>query len=571
MLVLGAFGTEVNVFNMFNSSEEKYYNGGLVLDFFRSAAYELQDDTCTDALARDYVRMHMLPWDEQASRIFSSRRIQMAFFYEYDSGFIQAVRKVYFDGLVYVFEQLKAQELSGSLTPAQNNQAHLYISNCLTALPFSAPHIYEYFTFPQLIENKWSLVAYTVRLIELTEPTRALKDKVFAYGFSPIVERRVPAHIIFPGTTYIADRGHVTQMRANMDVFSTAGRSLYETGHVRVGIWCDNQNKINKIKLHSHGNSQGGALSLQLAIHQGDKLSEAYALNPPGLYELNKSNDPYDRWDEDGFQRPIVRVQENAGDWVHTYGKRKHEWLRFYIEPPVLSNISALNHVSNFTAREDVKIVSKCSRLANEEREVGDVWIYSRFRAFCFYVGYWPYVHIIRPIQFPLVIMLSAWLLSFTLPAIVVTPFLAVVGLACLALAAVDLYEYWTEEAVPEITHQLTTPRIQEMDLYQTTGEASYRLDELGAYYHAKQEVLKTRASMASCYSSVGFFKENGDDYSKQDILTDSRENLVDPASCVKIQATYAKLADIRDTLACLDDTDALRELDTRYRAGFEP
>lgn len=554
---------------MSNTRKTEYYNGGLILDFLKSPEYELKDDADTDALARDYVRMHMQPWEDQASRIFSSRRIQKALFYQYDAEFIRAVRQVYYDGLVYVYDQLKARELSGSLTPAQNNQAHLFISNCCTALPFCAPHMYEYFRFPQLIENKWTLVDYTVQLIELTESSCALRDKVFAYGFSPLVERRVPAHIVFPGTTYVADRGHVTQMRANMDVFSTAGRSLYESGHVRVGTWCDNQNKINKIKTQAHGNSQGGALALQLAIHQGDKLSAAYALNPPGLYELNKFDDPYDRWDEDGFQKPIVYVQENAGDWVHAYGKRKHEWLRFYIEPPVLSSVSALNHVSNFTARADVKIVQKCSRQANEEREARDVWIYSRFRAFCFYAFYWPYVNIIRPIQFPLVIMLSALLFCLVLPSMFVTPFLTVVGLMCLALAAVDLYVYWTEEVVPAELHHVSTLRASHMDLYQTTGEASYRLDELGAYYYVKREVLKNKVSLTSCNSHVKFFKENGDDYLKADVLKDSRGAEVDPASHVRIQATYAKLADIRDTLACLDNHHALSELEARYRTGF--
>ncbi|MDF1683970.1 MAG: hypothetical protein P1U36_04850 [Legionellaceae bacterium] len=554
---------------MSNTPKKAYYNGGLVLDFLQSPEYELKDDIHTDALARDYVRMHMQPWEEKASRIFTSRRIQKALFYQYDSEFIRAVRQVYFDGFVYVYEQLKARESSRLLTPAQNNQALLFLSNCFTALPFTAPHMYEYFRFPQLIENKWTLVDYTVQLIELTEPCRALKNKVFAYGFSPLVERRASAHLVFPGTTYVADRGHVTQMRANMDAFSTAGRSIYESGHVRVGMWCDNQNKINKIKTQAHGNSQGGALTLQLAIHQGDKLSEAYALNPPGLYELNKLNDPYDRWEEDGFQRPIVRVQENAGDWVHAYGKRKHEWLRFCIQPPVISSISGLNHVSNFTARAGVKIANKCSRQANEEREVRDVWVYSRLRAFCLYLGYWHYVHIIRPIQFPVVIMLSAWLLSFVLPSIVVTPFLVVVGLACLALAAVDLYVHWTEEVVPAEPHQLSTLRVPNMDLYQTTGEASYRLDTLREYYHVKHEVLKKKVSMPSCNSHVSFFKENGDDYPKMDVLMDSRGDVVDPASQVRIQATYAKLADIRDTLACLDDYHALGEQEARYRAGF--
>jgi len=138
-----------------------------------------------------------------------------------------------------------------------------------------------------------------------------------------------------------------------------------------------------------------------------------------------------------------------------------------------------------------------------------------------------------------------------------------------LALAAVDLYMYWTEEVVPAELHHVSTLRASHMDLYQTTGEASYRLDELGAYYYVKREVLKNKVSLTSCNSHVRFFKENGDDYLKTDVLKDSRGAGVDPASHVRIQTTYAKLADIRDTLACLDNHHALSELEARYRAGF--
>ena len=81
--------------------------------------------------------------------------------------------------------------------------------------------------------------------------------------------------------------------------------------------------------------------------------------------------------------------------------------------------------------------------------------------------------------------------------------------------------------------------------------------------------MIKNESDLTSCNSHVKFFKENGDDYLKTDVLKDSRGGVVDPASHVRIQATYAKLADIRDTLACLDDHHALSELEARYRTGF--
>jgi hypothetical protein len=553
---------------MFNAPIIDDYNGGLVLDFFDSSEYELQDDTNTDALARDYVRMHMLPWKEhEASCVSVSRRIQKALIYQYDAEFIQAIRKVYYDGLVRVYHQLKAREAAGTLTPEQNNQAHLYISNCLTALPFTDPSPYECFKFPQLVEGTWTLVDYTVHLIELTEESRALKDKVFAYGFSPLVERRCPAHFVFAATTYPAGRGFVTQMGANMDAFTIPGRSLYESGHMRVGAWCDKQNAINHVKTHAHGNSQGGALTLQLAIHQGDKLAKAYALNPPGLFEVAPVNDAFDRWHEEGFNRPLVIVQENAGDWVHTYGKRKHDWLRFYVEPPVISGIAGVDHASNFAARPGVKIINKCSREANEERDTRDVWVHVRFRALCRYVFYWPYVNVIRPIQLPFVVMLSTLMLCSVLPAILAVPALAVVGVMCLVLATLDLYAYWTQEIVTGDPHRLDAPRVSSMDMYNTTQDAWFSLESLSEYYRVKREVLKDKQSHVSTNSHVRFFKEDGCAYPKYNLLTDSQWALSDGAR-VRVQATPAKLADIRDTLACLDDTHALQEQDMHYRLG---
>ncbi len=546
-------------------------SGGLVLDFFESNQYELKEDTDTDALARDYVRMHMLPWEESASRVWVSRRIQKALFYKYDAEFIQAVRKVYYDGLIRVFHQLKKREQEGRLTSRQNLQAKLYISNCLTALPFTDPSPYEGFKFPELIHNQWVLVDYTVELIELTDESYDVWDKVFAYGFSPLIEKSCPGHVVFPATTYFAGRGHVTQMRANMDAFSTAGRSLYTSGNERIGRWCDKQNRINQVKTKAHGNSQGGALTLQFAIHQGDKLSEAYALNPPGLFELQPENDALDRWHEEGFVQPKVIVQENAGDWVHTYGKRKHEWLRYAIEPPVISNIAGLDHASNFAARPGVRIINKCSQEANEERDAADKWVYSRFRAFCLYAIYWPYVNIIRPIQVPFILMLGTWMVcSMLLPHIIAMPILASMGAACLVLAAIDLYTYWTREVASGDPHRFDAPRVAEMDIYNGTRDAFFYLSDLGKYYDVKREKLKKK-EYSSKNSHVCFFKDDGTLDDKMKVLTDAQWTPNADTTVIKVRATPAKLADMRDTLSCLDDDAALEAQDRHYRRGKGP
>ncbi|NCT56978.1 MAG: hypothetical protein GW760_04605 [Legionella sp.] len=54
-----------------NIPQLENYDGGLVLDFFESPEYERKDDTHTDALARDYVRVHMLPWDDKAADVYT--------------------------------------------------------------------------------------------------------------------------------------------------------------------------------------------------------------------------------------------------------------------------------------------------------------------------------------------------------------------------------------------------------------------------------------------------------------------------------------------------------------------
>jgi hypothetical protein len=544
------------------------YNGGLVLYFFDSPEYEFQDDTNTDALARDFVRMHMLPWEEKAARVWYSRRIQKALVYRYDAEFIRSVRQVYYEGFVRVYSQLKTRELLNKLTPAQHNQANLFISDCFSSLPFADPNPYEHFKFPQLIHGTWMLVDYTVQLIELTKPTYASKDKVFAYGFEPLIEQDAPSHIVFPGTTYAAGRGFVTQMGANMDAFEMVGRSLYLSGYEGAGVWLDKQNRrCAPQRPQAHGKSQGGSLALHLAMHQGDKLSEVNAFNPPGLHEVDRSDDVFDRWNEPGFKRPLVRVLENSGDWVHRYGKRKPEWLGLYLELRHQSGVSGIDHASNFAARPGLTIKQRCPRAANLDRQARDPWVYSRFRASCRYLLYWPYVNLIRPIQLPFMMMLGTMMVCSLLPPILAVPMLVVVGVTCLVLAVLDLHAYWTRNVVEEPAHWLSAPRVPEMDTYQANINAKFSVHELGQYYHVKREVLKDKKSHASTNSHVRFFKEDGSAYPKVELLEDNARNCHLDWN-VRVKATPAKLADIRDTLACLDDDNALREQDAHYRAG---
>lgn len=100
--------------------------------------------------------------------------------------------------------------LKKKLTDIQQEQVNLYLSNCLTLLPYSDLTPYESIKIPQCIDGHWELVEYQVKPIELTERSGWQnyfiqdKDRVFAYGFEPIFNEKAESHLIFMGTTYPA-------------------------------------------------------------------------------------------------------------------------------------------------------------------------------------------------------------------------------------------------------------------------------------------------------------------------------------------------------------------------------
>ena len=373
--------------------------GGLQLDFLprdtdKTQGFEASEDK-TQAVVRAVVRMVTMGWPNAEARsaiqfdwTFICHAIQ-AIFIERDSAVIRKMREIFQEGFGYIYEQLQSK----NLTARQQAQAQLYISNCLSLLPFADFNPYEFITIPQYIEGAWQQVDYKVVPIELT-PTEGIEklffreeDRAFAYGLEPIACDKAEPHLIFSGTSYPAGQGYSMQVHTDLEGFETAGKKLYRTGHERITAFLDKQLSQNK-KTHVCGVSLGGALSLLVAIDQGNKLSRVDALNPAGLYESFKKSQ-YDHWDEivSAGDAPEVFVQRQGRDPVSLFGVWKPEWHVLQVDPPQDKQGPScfLDHVLNYAGFSDTTFTDISKKEMSQARKQRNTWIYAGLRGFIYY------------------------------------------------------------------------------------------------------------------------------------------------------------------------------------------
>jgi len=369
------------------------FAGGLNLDFYPSAEFEADntDDSIENyrSKARNLLRILMMGWTESWRNLLSWQTFQ-AVFSARDHQLTQAMRYAFQEGFDHIFEQLNTRQLAGHpLTVLEKNQAFLYISNCIAYLPYADLSPYESIAIPQYVGDRWQKVDYKVVPIELT-PTWGFKklfladhDRVFAYGLEPINNADAEPHLVFMGTTYPAGQGFATTVNTDLEPFETAGKKLYRSGHRNITRWLDQQTK----KAHVCGTSLGGALSLLLAIDQGNKLSRVDALNPPGLYQpWRKSR--FDHWDEfDDADKPAVYIQENEGDPVSYFGIKKEDWHILRVKPPADKRgpnpVAA--HALNYAGFAETQVVGVDTAIDNESRKMRNWWIYSVLRSAFYY------------------------------------------------------------------------------------------------------------------------------------------------------------------------------------------
>ncbi|RUR27904.1 hypothetical protein [Legionella qingyii] len=375
------------------------FKGGLELKFFEQQEFESLDgaDVSEQApiLARNILRFFTMGWTGSWTQ-FLTPTVLYSFFLQRDTDLLREVRFAMQQGFLELFKQLQGKDLSSD----EGEQVQLYLSNCLSILPYGDLTPYESVTIPQCIDGHWELVEYQVTPIELTERHwwksffTYDNDRVFAYGLKPIFHEKAESHLIFMGTTYPAGQGFLTQIKTDSKGFESIGLSLYRSGRERIRDWLSQQ----KNTIHVCGLSLGGALSLLLAIDKGNyKLSRVDALNPPGLYDpLFKSG--FDYWDE-LKDKPKVVVQKQGNDPVSAFGIWKKGWDILQVIPPQDKQgpNAFCDHCLNYAGFADTEFRYISAEDDNSQRKTHHLLFNAAVRSFIYYYVLVPYTYAVRP------------------------------------------------------------------------------------------------------------------------------------------------------------------------------
>jgi hypothetical protein len=368
------------------------FKGGLELKFFEQHEFESQDKAAPELksliIARNALRLLMMGWPASWQEFISWPVFKAIFIRRYPA-LLSAMRLAFQQGFNHLFEQLRPL----SLNEEQEEQVQLYLSNCLSILPYSDLTPYESIKIPQLINKQWELVDYSVKPIELTPRVTFDMDRVFAYGLKPIHHAQAQSHLIFMGTTYPEGQGLGPQLDTDFKAFDTVGNTLYQCGRKAILSWLSHQPG----KIHVCGASLGGALSLLFALDQGEHISRVDALNPPGLASTWYENE-YDCWDKLST-KPKVVVQQQANDPVSFFGLWRTEWEIIQVTPPKEKQGPNLlfDHFLNYAGFAETQFSYLSPDEENQKRTYRNFFIFSLARSLVYYALVLPYIWFIRP------------------------------------------------------------------------------------------------------------------------------------------------------------------------------
>ncbi|KTC88762.1 hypothetical protein OQJ18_02730 [Fluoribacter dumoffii] len=502
-------------------SNEKVFKGGVELKFFEQQEFEslegVDASQVNPILARNILRLFTMGWTNSWTQ-FLNPVVLYSFFLQRDINLLKEIRLAMQQGFLELFSQLQEHKLSWE----QAEQVQLYLSNCLSMLPYGDPTPYEAYKIPQYIENHWELIEYQITPIELTErnfwkrPFTYDHDRVFAYGLKPMFHREAESHLIFMGTTYPAGQGFLTQIKTDSKGFESVGFSLYRSGRERIHTWlCQQKNPV-----HVCGVSLGGALSLLLALDKGDyKLSRVDALNPPGLFDpLFKSR--YDFWEELA-EKPRVVVQKQGNDPVSAFGIWKPDWEILQVIPPKDKQgpNAFWDHCLNYAGFADTEFKYISAEFDNAQRKTHHLFLNAAVRSFIYYYVLVPFNYTFRPLGYFMVNKLFPQFARMTIPQ-----------------------EF---SALPKIHHP-ALPRIETMDIYNEENaieiELSYQ--QINTYYQVMRGLLRNKNFIPN---------ENKENchvqgMTKKDLLTESTDSKKSHLT-VFFKVTKAKASHIIDTL----------------------
>lgn len=419
--------------------------------------------------------------DADEPSILSSYRIFKAIFFQYDAELACVMRGLLQEAFKHVHRELASR----TYTTGQLAQIELYISNCLCILPHADLTPHEFISIPLYVNDAWVLVDYKVSPIELT-PTHGyeklcLSDarRVFAYGLEPIDCKDADPHILFMGTNYPAGPSFGSQIVTNLQL-GTPGERLYASGRGRLSNFLDKQVKAGK-KTHVHGMSLGGALSMLLAIDQGEKLSRVDALNPPGLYNpFFKS--PYDNWDVLVKKKlaPRVYVQKQGDDLIPTFGVWKKEFRVLDVKPHKSKQGPSwcFDHALNYAGLRGTRFTFVDVEADNATRSRRDPLVYLGLRACLFYPFILPYYFVIKPLfeffwarKFEFAVVLIPFMIQSYLPVavfVLMAAFSVTLAVSTLGKAIVYALEVIQGVVEPEplYIHTKEAPRVPELMLH---------------------------------------------------------------------------------------------------------
>lgn len=539
-------------------SDKTTFTADLDLKFFAQHEFESTEGLETTreqapVIVRNVLRVLMMGWTESWKQLLNPA-VAYTVLIERNPEFLKHLRFAFQEGFLELFKQLDGQNLHET----QNEQVQLYLSNCLSLLPYSDLTAYESIKIPQYIKGKWELVEYQVKPIELTEGTEWDSDRVFAYGLEPLFQREAESHLLFMGTTYPAGQGFLTQVNTDAKGFESVGKTLYRTGRARIQSWLAQQEN----KIHVCGTSLGGSLSLLLAIDQCDpqlghyELSRVDALNPAGLHDA-RSKSRYDHWDELVI-KPKVVVQKQGNDPVSYFGLWKDDWDVIQITPPPEKQgpNGFADHAINYAGLKGTTFTYIDPKEDNAKRKARNFWLFSFARSLVYYGILMPYTYVVRPVGY---FVAKNWPLLLLVPCIILTVHFAVAGaLAGIALAAVVtaltaiiaaalVQTFRSSREVPYAKmHDPDHPRNKSMDIYDkdnaVTIDITYK--EVNTYYKIM------------CSFKGKDFLPADERVSKhvqgttKSVLLEASDNLANADAFISFNVTKAKAAHIRHTLS---------------------
>jgi len=544
------------------------FQGGIELNFSSQRKFETTEGVAQEnqapIIARNTVRFLMMGWTEQWTE-FLTPSVAYAVFVKRDHKLLRELRFAFQQGFLDLFEQLKNKEL----TPEQKEQVHLYLSNCLTLLPYGDLTPYESIKIPQYIDGHLELIEYQVKPIELTERSSWQsffihdKDRVFAYGLEPLFHNKAESHLIFMGTTYPAGQGFLPQVKTDTKGFETVGESLYRTGRERIHKWLSTQ----KNKIHVCGVSLGGSLSLLLAIDKGNyELSRVDALNPAGLHDAWYKN-RYDHWDE-LTNKPLVVVQKQGNDPVSAFGIWKDDWHIIQVTPPPDKQgpNCFCDHFLNYAGFADTTFTYIEAKQDNAKRTARNFWLYTLGRSFIYGFFLLPYIYAARPLSY---FLIKNWMISASVLGLLVGAGLTAAGIlpavaffiiagglfATIFVYSDILYKKNPEassqraliekEGLPEM-HDPSLSRNPSMDIYNKDNTVDIKLtyQQIHTYYEVMRCLVKGKGFLPDDKKK----SKHTEGVSKKSLLEASLEA---PKAAVEVPftVTRAKAAHIRHTL----------------------